>query len=302
MSRYSQAVPDTPYRYVSDEEDSGRWLEFPFRMGDIVISTRSKSGTTWAQMICALLVFGTPELPRPLGELSPWLDHLVTPIEGVYAQLAAQRHRRFIKTHTPLDGIPIDPRATYIVVARNPLDSAVSLYHQSANLDRRRLRELTGEPEPTAPEQPRPPLRDWLLSWIASEADPRAAMDSLPGVMWHLSDAWRRRDQPNIMLLHYADLVADLDGKLREIADRLGITIPADSWPALVSAATFQQMKRNAEQLIPNRDGVLKDPHAFFRRGRSGAGRDLLSDDEWVTYQTRVADLAPPDLLSWLHR
>jgi hypothetical protein len=26
----------------------------------------------------------------------------------VYAQLSAQQHRRFIKTHTPLDGIPLD--------------------------------------------------------------------------------------------------------------------------------------------------------------------------------------------------
>ena len=56
-------MPDAPVRYQSDEEDSGRWLGFPFRDGDIVISTRSKSGTTWVQMICALLIFQTPELP-----------------------------------------------------------------------------------------------------------------------------------------------------------------------------------------------------------------------------------------------
>ena len=55
----------TPYRYQSPEEDSGRWLGFPFRDGDIVISTRSKTGTTWVQTICALLIFGAPELPRP---------------------------------------------------------------------------------------------------------------------------------------------------------------------------------------------------------------------------------------------
>src|ERR1700689_3665054 len=116
-----------PYRYQSAEEDSGRWLDFPFRAGDIVISTRSKTGTTWVQTICALLVFRTPELPAPLGRLSPWLDHLITPRDEVYARLAAQQHRRFIKTHTPLDGIPLDPRVTYIVTARHPLDTAVSL-------------------------------------------------------------------------------------------------------------------------------------------------------------------------------
>ena len=134
------------HRYVNDEEDSARWAGVEFRDGDIVISTRSKTGTTWVQMICALLIFRTAELPAPLSELSPWLDHLITPREEVLAVLAAQRHRRFIKTHTPLDGIPLDPRARYIVTGRHPLDTAVSLYHQGDNLDRARIAALTGAP------------------------------------------------------------------------------------------------------------------------------------------------------------
>jgi hypothetical protein len=40
-------------------------------------------------MICALLVFQTPDLPAPLGQLSPWLDHLIAPRDQVYARLAA---------------------------------------------------------------------------------------------------------------------------------------------------------------------------------------------------------------------
>src|SRR5436305_9677088 len=118
----------TPVRYRSADEDSGRWLAFPFRRGDIVISTRSKSGTTWMQMICALLVFQTVDLPAPLAQLSPWLDWLTTGQRQMYDQLAAQRHRRFIKTHTPLDGVPIEPEVSYLVVARHPLAVAVSLY------------------------------------------------------------------------------------------------------------------------------------------------------------------------------
>ena len=70
-----------PVRYRSADEDSARWSGFPFRNGDIVISTRSKSGTTWMQMICALLIFQTPRLPAPLGDLSPWLDRLTVPRE-----------------------------------------------------------------------------------------------------------------------------------------------------------------------------------------------------------------------------
>lgn len=35
-----------------------------------------------------------------------WLDWLVNPRDDVSAHLSAQAHRRFIKTHTPLDGCP----------------------------------------------------------------------------------------------------------------------------------------------------------------------------------------------------
>lgn len=290
------------YRYVSAEEDSARWDDFAFRAGDIVISTRSKSGTTWMQMICALLIFGTPHLPRPLGELSPWLDHLVTPREQIYERLAAQPHRRFIKTHTPLDGIPIDPRVTYLVVARHPLDMAVSLYHQGDNIDRDRMRQLTNAAAPAEPHKPRPTAHDWLLDWINADADPRESLDSLPGVLHHLSDAWYRRDEPNVVLFHYADLSADLAGQMRLVADQLKVDIPDQAWPSLVDAATFTSMRANAEQLIPNRDGILKDSAAFFRQGTSGDGERLLTEAELAAYHARVADLAPRDLLAWLHQ
>jgi hypothetical protein len=312
-------------RYRSPDEDSTRWNGFPFRPGDIVISTRSKSGTTWMQMICALLIFQTPELPAPLSTLSPWLDWLIVPRDEVFAQLATQRHRRFIKTHTPLDGVPVDPRATYIVVARHPLDMAVSLFHQSSNLNHDRIAELTGaahpaDKEPLAgrsadcaaedlvggpayhPQEARPPVKDALLAWIDRDVAPVDAMDSLPGVMWHLADAWGRRHEENVLLVHYADLSVDLDGEMLRIAGRLAIDIRDNRWPALVAAAGFTEMRRRANQLAPDPARVLKDREAFFRRGSSGAGRELLTAAEFEHYLDRAAGMAPPDLLAWLHR
>jgi hypothetical protein len=256
------------------------------------------------QMICALLAFQTPDLPAPLPALSPWLDWLTTPREEIYARLAAQEHRRFIKTHTPLDGIPLDPRATYIVVGRHPLDMAVSGYHQGNNIDRVRVRQLTGQPEPDQPPPPRPrrTARDMLLRWIDRDASPQQEMDSLPGVMWHMSDAWGRRAQPNMVLVHYDDLSADLEGEMRRLAGLLRITVPDQTWASLVKAATFQEMRAAAARLTPGPGGVLKDRAAFFRRGSSGAGRELLTSDELAHYHARAAQLAPPDLLRWLHR
>ncbi len=290
----------TPIRYQSPDEDSARWLGFPFRDGDIVISTRSKTGTTWVQMICALLIFQTPELPAPLAQLSPWLDHLIEPRDQAFARLEAQQHRRFIKTHTPLDGIPLDQRATYIVTARHPLDMAISLYHQGDNMDRAKVRRLTGQPEPAGPPKPQKSLHDWLLAWIADDDDPREYLDGLPGVLWHLSDAWSRRDDPNVLLVHYDNLLADLDGQMRWLARQLGITVPGPTWPELVRAATFGGMRANADNLVPTA-GIFKSNAAFFRRGTSGAAHEVLSSEEIAAYHARAAQLAPADMLAWLH-
>ncbi|RIV36791.1 sulfotransferase domain-containing protein [Micromonospora radicis] len=292
-------MPDAAHRYRSADEDSARWQDFPRRPGDIVISTRSKSGTTWMQMICAVLVLRTPELPAPLTGLSPWLDWLAEPVEQVYARLAAQSHRRFIKTHTPLDGVPDDPRVHYLVVARHPLDMALSLHHQSANLDRARLAELTGQPVTPTGSRHRPSVEQSLVRWIEADPDPREELDSLPGVMWHLRDAWARRDRPNVHLVHYDDLRADLAGQMRRIAALLELEPPR---PDLVEAATFEQMRSRADQLAPDAGGVLKDRRAFFRAGRSGQGSALLDEANRNRYRARAATLAPPDLLAWLHR
>src|SRR5204863_6506977 len=103
--------------------------------GDIIISTPPKCGTTWTQMICALLILQTPDLPRPLDQLSPWLDQLLRPLHSVVADLEGQQHRRFIKSHTPLDGLPFDERVTYICVGRDPRDVAVSWDNHFVNMN-----------------------------------------------------------------------------------------------------------------------------------------------------------------------
>jgi aryl sulfotransferase len=288
--------------YVSPDEDSARWRGFAFREGDVVISTRSRSGTTWTQMICLLLVFQTFDLPDRLSVLSPWMDFLTRPVEEVHARLAAQTHRRVIKTHTPLDGVPLDDRVTYVVAARHPLDAAASLYFHSGNIDRARLAELIGTPPPTEPPAKRPPLHEWLCGWVDWDADPIDHLDSLPGTMRHLSDAWARRHEANVVLVHYDDLQADLDGSMRRLSAALGIAVDEARWPGLVRAATFEQMRAGSALLAPESAGLFKDPDAFFRHGISGDGSALLSEEELQRYRDRTAALAPADLLAWLHR
>ena len=120
-------------------------------------------------------------------------------------------------------------------------------------------------------------------------------------MVWHATDAWSRRHEPNVVLVHYADLSADLEGEMRRLAGRLDVTVPEDRWSDLVRAATFDEMRARAQQLAPDPAGVLKDRDAFFRRGTSGAGDEVLSPEELAHYHERVAALGPPEVVAWLH-
>lgn len=282
------------YNVVGEEIKAQRWADFPFRQGDIVISALPKSGTTWMQMICALLIFQTPDLPAPLQELSPWLEHTKNTRRRLFPKLAAQEHRRLIKTHMPLNEIRIDSRATYIVVARHPLDAMLSSYHHHVNvLQRGRTEKRRGQPQPDRVPSP----REWMLRSI----DEDAFRDyPLPDAMRHLSNAWACRSEPNVVLLHYEDLTADLEGQMRRLSARLGISVPETAWSGLVKAATFEQMRAAAGRIQPLH--VLENPADFFRSGKSGSGSALLTSAELAHYYNRAAQLAPAELLAWLHR
>jgi aryl sulfotransferase len=69
-----------------------------------------------------------------------------------------------------------------------------------------------------------------------------------------------------------------------------------------VDAARFDRMRTRADRLAPDALGVLRDRARFFRRGTSGEGRASLSPDELMRYHARAAELAPTDMLRWLHR
>jgi Acyl-CoA dehydrogenase, C-terminal domain len=160
--------------------------------------------------------------------------------------------RQLLKEGTRLAGIPLDPRATYIMVDWHPLDMAVSLYYRGDNIDRVRMRELTGQPEPA---RPRPgSLRAACLA---------ARRHMEPG----------RRvcpvERAQYRAVHYDDLPADLAGEMR--AGRAARDCGAGAaWLTLADVATFRRMRASAEQddRLHRPLGVLKS-----RQRSSGAAR-----------------------------
>jgi aryl sulfotransferase len=300
----------TAVRYQSFLTDTARWDGFQFRPGDIIISTPAKCGTTWTQMICALLIFQTPELPRSLDLLSPWMEMRLRRRKDVWDLYGAQTHRRFIKSHTPLDGLPSDERITYICVGRDPRDVALSWNAHMRNLDFDAMFSALGaavEPDDYF-ESPRIPpnfdnQRDAVRYWLDDPTPPEQVAMSLAGLIHHLAGFWAVRDRDDVVLLHYDDLQTDLEGEMRRLANRLAIEVPEDRWPTLVKAATFDDMRSRATERAPDTaNRIWKSTTDFFHRGASGQWEDVFDAELAAHYAAKVRELASPDLVAWLHR
>jgi hypothetical protein len=120
--------------------------------------------------------------------------------------------------------------------------------------------------------------------------------------MYHLSDAWARRERDNVFLVHYADLTRDLAATIRDLAAFLDITTPELTWSAIADAAAFERMSADSATWAPDPRGILRSRAAFFRRGDVGEGWAALGPDPRARYVERVQRLGPPDLVEWLHR
>ena len=299
--------PERLHEYKSPFMDTGRWADFEPRPDDIFVCTSYKAGTTWLQTICALLIVQKPELPGRLSDLSPWVEVITQPIKDVLTTYETQTHRRFIKTHTPLDGLPFFEDATYLFCGRDPRDVFMSMLNHIGNMDEDRLRELQqaagveiDEEQPELPSDQNELFHIWLTTpsfeW---EKD---------GFPWwsHFSHAktfWEYRQLPNLHFLHYADLQADLEGEMRRMAGILGIEVDERLWPGLVKGATFDTVKANPEQYAPEANvGLWKDTSRFFHKGTTGQWQDALSERSLALYGEVKRDRLPPEAGEWLEK
>ena len=154
----------------------------------------------------------------------------------------------------------------------------------------------TGDESPNSPvnridldeERDRRSRNGWG-SGFESDVSAQIALDSFNGVFHHLTDAWRRRDRPNVTLVHYADLLHDLPGEMRRIAARLEIDATSERIDELSRHATFESMRSRGSDLAPDPVGVLIDKARFFRAGRSGAGTEALRTEDLAVYNARAA-------------
>ncbi len=276
--------------------DSTIWNDFEFRDDDIVIGTYAKSGTTWTQQIVAQLLFnGRDDLD--VAEMSFWLDLRVPPKEIKLPAVNAQRHRRFLKTHLPVDALVFSPQAKYIYIGRDGRDVVWSMYNHHANANALFYQVLNETPGRVGPPIERPPasLGQYFHDWLDQDGHP----------FWpfweNIRSWWEVRHLPNVMLLHFSDLKADMPGQIRRIAEFLSIPTDEARWPVILEHCGFDYMKALAAKTAPLGGAVWEGgAETFINKGTNGRWRDVLSPEECQKYHDLAVRNLGRDCARWL--
>jgi len=276
--------------------DSTVWNDFTFRDDDIVIATYGKSGTTWIQQIIAQLLFSGAD-DMAVAEISPWLDLRVLPKQVKLDALQAQTHRRFIKTHLPVDALVYSPAAKYLYIGRDGRDVIWSMYNHHSRANAFWYQIINDTPGRVGPPIDPPPddIRQYFLEWLDRDGHP----------FWPFWDNvrswWAIRHLPNLMLLHFAELKRDLPGSMRRIAAFLDMQVDAARFPAMVEHCGFAWMKAHATNATPL-GGKPWDGGAdtFSHKGTNGRWRDILSAEDCKRYESAARSELGDECAQWL--
>lgn len=277
--------------------DSTYWNDFEFRDDDIIVGTYQKAGTTWVQQIIAQFVFNGETEGMPVGDISPWLDLRLPPLEAKLPDIIAQKHRRFLKTHLPVDALVYEPKAKYIYIARDGRDIVWSLFNHHHALNDVFYDGIASLPNfgPLLPRPETEDVREYFLAWLAGDGHP----------FWpfweNIRTWWETRNLPNMYFLHFQNLVDDLEGTMRKIAAFLDIPIDESKWDLMVHHCGFDYMKKNATLSTPL-GGVIFTGGAdsFIFKGINDRWRNTLNKADIEAYEGRALVEVGPECAHWL--
>jgi aryl sulfotransferase len=214
---------------------------------------------------------------------------------------------RFFKRHLPADGLPYWPGTRYLVVCRDPRDVFMSFAnHYGAYTDvaydvLNGGDDFEGDPLPRCPDDIHALWRDWMTrGWFEWESEGWPFWSNLH----HTATYWPWRHLPNVLLLHYSDMLADHAQAVRRIAEFCEIDADAALVARATERTTFEAMKRDAiarEADAPGQPEFFRGgSKTFFHKGTNGRWRDVLDDDELALYAQAKQRVLEPDCARWL--
>ena len=276
--------------------DSTIWNDFRFRDDDILIATYAKSGTTWVQQIIAQLLFNGEE-GLEVADMSPWIDLRIPPADIKLPMVEAQTHRRFLKTHLPVDALVFSEKAKYIYIGRDGRDVLWSLYNHHATANGAWYNAINESPGRVGPLIGRPPssITRYYHDWLDKDGYPWWSF-------WeNIRTWWAIRESPNICLVHFASLIHDMPGEIRRIAEFIETPIDESKWESILLHCSFDYMKANATKSVPLGGAFWEGgAQTFIHKGTNGRWHEVLDKTEVEKYELRATKELDSDCTHWL--
>lgn len=281
------------YREISQQVKN-----LKIRSDDVFLCSYPRTGSTWLQEILWLLGNDldfkkaesiVQQVRNPTLELSSlyfgdeelaeWMTKLM---KGNSIDFVDQmKGRRFIKSHLPWHMLPdqltsnSDVKIVYTM--RNPKDQAVSYYHYLL---------LAHKIDCSFDE--------FIEVFLANKMVYGSSAQ-------HMLEYYKRRNQPNILLVKYEDMKRDLPSVIRQCAEHLEVnrTITSDDIDKLCDHVKFEKMEKNMSvnlETIVFHDELAKESInqemynkvKFIRKGQIGDWQNHFSPetnekfDKWI--------------------
>jgi aryl sulfotransferase len=298
----SQKLPQVTRTYQNYVLNNTRWEKFTPRDDDIIVTTSYKSGTTWMQMIMKHLLIpdGTWD---GFQEFSPWLDANWRPIDEVITDLEAQTHRRCIKSHLAFDGLPYYPQVKYIIVGRDARDVFMSFWNHYDNFtdsvfeESEDRSERVGDPMPRSHGDIHKGWKEWMTQgWFEWETEGYPFW----GNLHHAKTYWEFRNLPNLIFVHYNNLLNDCHAEIRRITDYIDLSITDEQIDKVVELTSFKNVRANSEKIMGDMESFKGGSKTFINKGTNGRWKDVFSDEELALYDEAVKRVLTPDCAHWL--
>ena len=242
--------------------------------------------------VVSMLLHGSTELPAPTSKLSPWLDYKPTPFDEIRTAYGSQSGRRLIKTHTPVDGLPLVNGTQIISVLRNPLDAMRSM--------RRHVLNMVDPPkdDPYLAGENAVIARGLDLSFEPTNVDDV----SLELLVRHFRAAKHAMvgNDDRVILVHYSDMKRDLSEVIGRVAAVVQANAPPEFLEEVEKAASISSMRSKADQFAPLANVKhFSSAESFFAAGEQ-RGHNELAPHLRARYEERLKELLPRSEASWL--
>ena len=266
-----------------------RWQNYPKRAGDVFVCTPPKCGTTWTITIVTMLCAGRTDISPQ--EMVHWVDAEIEPLNDVLSTLNAQKGQRCLKTHTPFDGIPWFDDTHYIAIYRHPIDTLFSLRKHLANeVD-------TSDDHPYLGD-----VDEALRTFVNRPLDLEDFdFDCLATYLAHYRSVFRAPQPDNMLVLHYADMLAPPRQNIEKIARHIGLDPSSGFLDQVVEATSFNNMQSQPERFTPYADmGYWHDPKAFFHSAGTRQWKGQVNEEVLELYRQAMAKALPPKAIAWI--